>query len=335
LNNPYIHAAPKHADTGRLPRTCTALVEAFRSAPSGGFYRLAGTLTLLGLIAAPGAYGVPGGGNIVGGSGSIVQSGATTTITQDSARLAINWNSFSSKSGESIVFRQPGASAIALNRVVGTGASELSGSLSANGQVFILNPNGVLFGARATVNAQGLMASTLTMDTTSFMKGGQELLLENAGAAGSVTNQGRLTANPGGYVALIAPKVINEGSISAQQGNAWMSAGDKVTLQLGDSGLMSVTINNGSLKALVDNRETGRISANGGNVNLEAKAAENIGAALVNHDGVIEAQTLNEVSGQVRLIGDMQRGQLTMNGRSMCRHRCLVKVAQWRPAPPG
>jgi len=315
LKNSHLQSTPESTDTGKTTRTGTTSVQTFHDARPGGCYRLAGTLTLLGLIAAPGAYGAPEGGSIAGGNGSIAQSGATTTITQNSARLAINWNSFSSKAGESIVFKQPGASAIALNRVVGTGASELSGSLSANGQVFILNPNGVLFGAGATVNAQGLMASTLDMDNASFMKGGQELLLENGGAAGSITNQGSLTANPGGYVALIAPKVINAGSISAQQGNAWMSAGDKVTLQMGDSGLMSVTINNGTLDALVDNRETGRISANGGNVNLEAKAAENIGAALVNHDGVIEAQTLNAVSGRVRLISDMQRGQLIMNGQ--------------------
>ena len=315
MNDHSLHSTPKHADTGTLPQPRTTPVQVFHVAPSAGCYRLAGTLTLLSLIAAPGAYGAPGGGSIVGGSGGIAQSGATTTITQDSPRLAINWNSFSSKAGEAIVFRQPGASAIALNRVVGTGATELSGSLSANGQVFILNPNGVLFGAGATVNAQGLLASTLNIDTASFMQGGKELLLQNAGAAGGITNQGSLTASPGGYVALIAPQVINEGGISAQQGNAWMSAGDKVTLQLGDSGLMSVTVNTGSLNALADNRVTGRISANGGNVNLEAKAAENIGAALVNHDGVIEAQTLNDVSGRVRLMGDMQRGQLTMNGQ--------------------
>nr|WP_217345560.1 GLUG motif-containing protein [Noviherbaspirillum sp. L7-7A]MBV0879856.1 filamentous hemagglutinin N-terminal domain-containing protein [Noviherbaspirillum sp. L7-7A] len=315
MKNSHLQSTPELTDTDKTTRIGATAVQTSYGASSGSCYRFAGTLTLLGLIAAPGAYGAPGGGSIVGGSGNITQSGATTTITQNDARLAINWNSFSSKAGESIVFKQPGASAIALNRVVGTGVSELSGSLSANGQVFILNPNGVLFGAGATVNAQGLMASTLNMDNASFMQGGQQLLLENAGAAGSITNQGSLTAKPGGYVALIAPQVINEGSISAQQGNAWMSAGDKVTLQLGDSGLMSVTINNGSLDALVDNRETGRISANGGKVNLEAKAAENIGAALVNHDGVIEAQTLNAVSGQVRLIGDMQRGQLTMNGQ--------------------
>lgn len=289
--------------------------QALRGTSSAGCYRFAGTLTLLGLISAPGAFGAPGGGNIIGGSGSIAQSGATTTITQGSQRLAINWNSFSSKAGESIVFKQPGASAMALNRVTGTGASELSGSLSANGQVFILNPNGVLFGAGATVNAQGLLASTLNMDVSSFMKDGQELLLENGGAAGRIMNQGSLTANPGGYVALVAPQVINEGSISAHQGNASMLAGDKAALRLGDSGLMSVSVNKGSLNALVDNRINGRISANGGSVDLEARAADNIGAALVNHDGVIEAQTLNRVSGRVKLLGDMRRGQLTMNGR--------------------
>ena len=306
---------PNHADASTQAEQAAAATQACMAAPSACCYRLAGTLTLLGLLAAPGAYGAPGGASVVGGSGSIAQNGASTTITQNSARLAVNWDSFSSKAGESIVFLQPDASAIALNRVIGAGATELSGSLSANGHVFILNPNGVLFGAGATVNAQGLLASTLNMDAASFMQGGRELQLQNGGAAGSVINQGSLTANPGGYVALVGPRVINEGGILARGGHAWMSAGDKVTLQLGDSGLMSVTVDTGSLNALVDNRVSGHISANGGNVSLEARAADKIGAALVNHDGLIEAQTLSEVSGRVRLMGDMQRGQLTMNGR--------------------
>lgn len=280
---------------------------------SGG-WRFAGALGLLGLIAAPLAHGAPGGGGIVGGSGSIAQAGSVTTISQDSARLAINWNSFSSKAGESIVFKQPGPSAIALNRVIGAGASELQGSLDANGQVFILNPNGVLFGPGATVNAQGLLASTLDMDSASFMKGAMALVLEGAGSGG-VSNLGALTANPGGYVALIAPRTINQGSIAAQQGHALMAAGDKVTVQLGETSLLGYSIDRGSLDALVDNRVDGRISANGGKVALEARAADAIGKAVVNHDGLIEAQTLDRASGQVRLIGDMRRGQLTMSGR--------------------
>jgi filamentous hemagglutinin family protein len=318
LNHRYILSAPNHGSKGKPSSSETTPGSVFRGAPSGGRYRFAGTLTLLGLLAAPGVHGAPAGANIVGGSGSIAQSGATTTITQDSARLAINWNSFSSKAGESIVFRQPGASAIALNRVIGTGASELSGSLNANGQVFILNPNGVLFGAGATVNAQGLLASTLDMDPSRFMQGGQEHVLEGTGTgtgAGSLGNQGKLTAYPGGYIALIAPKVVNQGSVSAQQGYVLMAAGDKARVQLSDSGLLDYTIDRGSLDALVDNRVAGMISANGGTVMLEAKAADALGKALVNHDGMIEAQTLNRVSGRVKLLGDMQRGQLTMNGR--------------------
>jgi filamentous hemagglutinin family protein len=314
LNHRYILSAPNHGSTGKPSSSETTPGSVFRGAPSGGRYRFAGTLTLLGLLAAPGVHGAPAGGNVVGGSGSIAQSGATTTITQDSARLAINWNSFSSKAGESIVFRQPGASAIALNRVTGTGASELSGSLNANGQVFILNPNGVLFGAGATVNAQGLLASTLDMDPARFMQGGPEHVLEGT-SAGSLGNQGKLTANPGGYIALIAPRVVNQGSVSAQQGYVLMAAGDKARVQLSDSGLLDYTIDRGSLDALVDNRVAGMISANGGTVMLEAKAADALSKALVNHDGMIEAQTLNRVSGRVKLMGDMQRGQLTMNGQ--------------------
>ena len=317
MNEHYLFAAPKQEGWDGLPRACTMTGQSFRGASSAGGYCLAGTLILLGLIAAPGAHAAPAGGSIAAGSGKgdITQSGTVTTITQNSDRLAINWNSFSSKTGESIVFNQPGTSAIALNRVTGAGASELHGSLTANGQVFILNPNGVLFGAGATVKAQGLLASTLGMSIDSFMNGGQTHGLDGAGA-GSVINQGSLTAYPGGYVALLSPKVINQGMVSAQQGHVLMAAGDSATVQLSGTSLVSYRIDRGALDALVDNGATGSISANGGKVTLDAKAAEAIGKAVVNHAGVIEAQTLgSDQQGTVRLLAGTQAGEVTMSGQ--------------------
>src|SRR3989304_8687273 len=119
----------------------------------------------------PLAQAEPTGGQISTGAGTIAQAGATTTITQNTQNLAINWQSFSIGSNEAVRFNQPNASSIALNRVLGQDPSSILGSLSANGQVFVLNPNGVLFGTGSQVNVGGLVASTLSLSHADFMRG--------------------------------------------------------------------------------------------------------------------------------------------------------------------
>lgn len=275
-------------------------------------------LTAASMAAALPAQGAPDGGVVTAGAGAISQQGATTTITQSStqaqqpARMVIDWNSFSSAAGESIVFNQPNAAAIALNRVTGASPSQLMGSLSANGQVFILNPNGVLFGPGSQVNVRGLLASTLNMDNASFMAGSHVL---QGGSGARVINQGSLKAADGGYVALIGPGVVNDGLISATRGDAVLAAGDKVTVRLEGGSLIGYSLDLGSVKALVDNTANGAISANGGRVILEARAANALSKAVVNHAGLIEARTLESGAGSIRLIGDREVGQTQVSGR--------------------
>jgi filamentous hemagglutinin family protein len=150
---------------------------------------LAASLALFGSS----AFAAPVGGQVSAGSGAIAQAGLNTTITQNSQNLAINWQSFGIAANEAVRFNQPNASAIALNRVLGQNPSQILGSLSANGQVFILNPNGVLFGAGSQVNVGGLVASTLNLSDADFMA--NKLTFSNGGSAGSVINQGTLTAS--------------------------------------------------------------------------------------------------------------------------------------------
>src|SRR5205823_15097968 len=124
----------------------------------------------------------------VGGQAVITQSTASMSIQQGSGRAAIDWQSFNIGSQASVTFNQPSASAIALNRVLGTNGSEIYGRLSANGQVFLINPNGILFGRGAEVDVGGLVASTLGMSPDDFMSG--RYLLRGDGARGSIVNQG-------------------------------------------------------------------------------------------------------------------------------------------------
>ena len=149
-------------------------------------------------------------------------------ITQGSQSAIINWQGFDIGSQAQVNFAQPNASAVALNRVVGPNISRIEGQLSANGQVFLVNPNGILFGGGARVNAGAFVASTLNIRDADFLAGNYSF----SGTGGAIENQGTITAAPGGYVAFIAPKITNAGTISAPQGTVAMGAGERVTPQL-------------------------------------------------------------------------------------------------------
>src|SRR5258708_5340449 len=116
-------------------------------------------------------YAAPTGGTVVAGQGTINQTGGTTTVRQQSQNLSLNWLGFSISPAETVQFVQPSTTAIALNRVIGTDASQIYGHLVANGQGFLINPTGVLFTPSAQVDAGTLFASTLTITTPTFVPG--------------------------------------------------------------------------------------------------------------------------------------------------------------------
>ncbi len=251
--------------------------------------------------------------SVTAGAAGITTVGNTTTINQSSQRVAIDWTSLSTAANEALRFNQPNASAIALNRITGSSPSELLGSLTANGQVFILNPNGVLFGAGSQVNVGGLVASTLSMSNADFMAGNHVFSNNGAGGtSGSVVNQGTLTAAPGGYLALLAPEVRNEGVMTASLGTALLAAGNKITLNLDNGSLLGYSIDQGAINALAENKQL--IKADGGQVLLGAKALDSLTMGTVNNTGVIEAKTIANKAGRIMLIGDMEHGMVNIGG---------------------
>ena len=252
----------------------------------------------------------PSGGQVTSGNGGIVQNGNSTVINQQSQNLAIDWLSFSIGAGESVRFNQPNSSAIALNRVVGQDPSQILGTLSANGQVFVLNPNGVLFGKGAEVNVGALLASTLNLSDADFQSGHYQLA---AGSSpGTVVNQGNLTAAAGGYLALVGPSVSNSGRMNVMSGTVLLAAGNKVSLQLDNGSLLSYSIDQGAVNALAQNSQL--IQADGGRVFLSAKGADAVSKAVVNNTGIIEAQTVDNQGGVIRLLGDSTVGQVNVGG---------------------
>jgi len=238
---------------------------------------------------------LPTGGRVVAGQATIVQSGAAMQIQQGSAKAALDWNTFSIGSQAAVTFNQPSASAIALNRVLGNDASQIYGRLSANGQVFLLNPNGVLFARGSQVDVGGLVASTLSMSSDDFMAGRYRL---SGAGTGSVVNQGTIN---GRSVVLLAPSVTNDGTIEAQSGTVSLVAGTAATLDYMADGLVQIRVDQGAVQAEVTNN--GLIRADGGTVTLTAKSLDSLARSVVNNTGIIEARTVETVDGVVRLGG--------------------------------
>ena len=250
----------------------------------------------------------PAGGTVVAGQASIHGAPGATVIRQGSQNAVINWSSFNIGKGESVQFQQPNSNAVALNRVLGSDGTTILGNLSANGKVFIVNPNGVLFGQGASVNTAGLVASTLDISNADFMAGKYQF---SGNGTGKVLNQGSISA-PGGYVALLGANVSNEGTIQARLGSVALAAGRAITLDVAGDGLLNVAVDQGAVGALVNNG--GMIKADGGSVVLTAQAAGDLLKTVVNNTGVIEAHSIDTRGGTIKLLGDMQSGTVHAAG---------------------
>jgi filamentous hemagglutinin family protein len=265
------------------------------------------------LIAAPpGAFANPLGGQVAGGQATIQgQGSATVTVTQSSQNAIINWYTFNIGAGETTQFNQPNAGAIALNRVTGgQGMSTIYGNLTANGRVFLINPNGVMIGPGGVVNAAGFLASTNDIKDSDFMAGNYKFTIPGRPDA-SIVNLGQITASNGGFAALVAPGVRNAGVITANLGNVTLASGngftldfygDKlITLQVGDQIANQVidVATGQTLDALVKNE--GLLKANGGQVALTAAAARHVVDSVINNTGVIEANSVGTKNGMIVL----------------------------------
>ncbi len=242
---------------------------------------------------------LPTGGEVVAGTATISQPSTNSLqITQGSDKAILNWTSFSIGSSQLVNFSQPSASSIALNRVLGSNPSVIFGRLTANGQVFLTNPNGVLFAPGAQVEVGALFATTLSIQDQDFLAG--RYLWTNSGNAGSVVNQGSIiTTN--GYAALAGPQVRNDGIIVAQAGTVVLAAGDRVSLDMVGDGLISVSVDQAAMNASAIN--TGSIEADGGRVLLTARSANALLDTVVNNTGLIRANTIAERNGEIVLDG--------------------------------
>ena len=246
------------------------------------------------LLATGGALRAnPTGAEVVAGSATVSAGGPTLTVNQTSARAIVNWQDFSIAAGELTRFVQPDATSATLNRVVSGAPSALLGNLQANGQVFLINPNGVVIGAGARIDTAGFIASTLDVADADFLKGGDLLFTGDSTAA--VQNLGAISVT-GGDVFLIARQVENRGTISAANGTAGLAAGSEVLLTTGGeervfvqaAALAGEAINSGTITAA-----TAELKAAGGNAY----------ALAINNSGTVRATGTAVRDGQIWLVG--------------------------------
>ena len=254
---------------------------------------------------------LPQGEEVVHGNASFDRNTPNTlNVNQNTDALIANWQSFSIGSNGTVNFYQPSSSSVALNRVVSMQPSEIFGALNANGNIFLINPNGVLFAPGSSVNVGGLVASTLNISNEDFLGGNYSFYQDPSFDPSYVINQGIITAAEGGDVSLMGGAVSNEGVITAPLGSINLVSGEAITLQLDDRGLIYADVNGAIEEEVFDNNgekindavlNAGTLQANGGRVTMKAEAVSDVFSKLVNQTGIIRAQSLVERDGVIML----------------------------------
>ena len=168
------------------------------------------TAFLLSVLLPVCGWSLPTGERVQHGNVQFIREGNRLLIEQATPRAIVNYSQFGIAPGEAVQFRQPGSGAAILNRVTGGSASTIAGQLTANGQVYLINPSGILFAPGSQVSVHGLVASAMQMSDASFLSG----RLQFHGPGGRVVNQGNISA---AYAYLIGGSVRNGGQISARE----------------------------------------------------------------------------------------------------------------------
>lgn len=251
------------------------------------------------------SFSEPVGGEITSGTGQIQNINNTTTlVTQQSNVLSIDWQSLNLAADELLRFEQPSVQSAALNTILDQQPSMIFGRIEANGRVFLMNPNGIIFGESARINVGALGAGAFQMEAGSFTdNGGFSFTTE----AGRVENAGQIMVQEGGSVALIGQTVSNRGEISAHLGKIHLLSADAASLSFDTDGLIQFALSRETVENALNSESavynSGVLQADGGYVVLEAHAAQNIYHNVVNNEGLIQASRISNEGGVIRLEG--------------------------------
>lgn len=279
------------------------------------------TAIISSLFISPQLAALPQGGQVVnpGDASTIEQIDLQTTITQAEQNSIYQWDSFNIDAGETVQFVQPNAQASALNRITDANPSQILGSLQANGRVFLVNSNGVLFGQGAEVSAEAIIASSLDINNADFMAGNYVFEGSNGQAKIQLDEGSRLNAKT---IGLLGATISNNGILSTQVsasddvGNIVLAGGSKITLSFADNGLMDLEINKADYDTLVENKQLIEVIGEGGaRVLLQAGTVDTLAAAAVNNTGEIQARGLAEVDGDIVLLAEGENSTGLVDGK--------------------
>jgi filamentous hemagglutinin family protein len=249
------------------------------------------------------AASLPIGGQVAAGQSNITTpTPRNMVIQQGTGKSVINWQSYNISRPEQVKYQQPSASSISLNRVQGAEPSGIYGKLTSNGQVFLVNPNGIVFGKTARVEVGGMFATTHDIRDSDFQAGRYTFNKIPGSKDAQVVNEGKLVSKSGGYIALIGSDVTNNGKINTPKGTTALAAGERVSLDLRGDGLVNVQVDLAAAnKAKVDHK--GVIEAPGGKVFLTAQAKDAALDTVLNVEGVVRATTISQHHGIIHLDG--------------------------------
>jgi filamentous hemagglutinin family protein len=287
---------------------------------------------LLVLVIPAFAFALPEGENVVSGSASFDRSQTSTlSVNTPSERLIVNYNSFNIAQPEAVRFQQPSSSAIVLNRVVGVGPSSIMGTMAANGRIFVVNPNGVIFGPNSHVDVAGMVASSLEISNDDFLK--DNFVFSKGVKNGYVINQGTIKALSGGYVCLLGGAVDNQLAIQADLGTVALASGEKITLALENNSVISVVVNEAvqsevfgpdGNKMASAIKNSGTILAEGGKAILTARVLNKVFDYAINNTGLIKVTSLVKHDGVIELMAE---GAPVVNSGTLEAETVYIKVS--------
>jgi len=256
---------------------------------------------------------------ITSGAATYSTAGNSAVINQTTDRAILNWQSFNIDPGYAVQFVQPSATSAALNRIYDANPTTIAGSLTANGQVYLINQNGIIFANGAQVNVGALTASTLNITDSQFTNGilsgtqqnngtnylpaftlgggnSQSYVVVNAGA--------ELHAASGGRIMLLAPNVANNGIITTPDGQTILAAGSQVFLAASqDPALRGILVEVDATGTSTNTAATGCAAnaCNGGQI-IAQHGNVTLTGLMVNQSGMIAATTSVSANGSIYLV---------------------------------
>jgi filamentous hemagglutinin family protein len=270
------------------------------------------TLSLV-FLAFQTAHPLPEDIQVVAGDASVVVDGSTMTITAADNTI-LDYSSFDIGHNETLLVNLPNAESSILNRVIGTSASNIAGTLSSNGLFILINTNGIFVAPTANIDVQSLILSTRDISNQDFLN--KEYLFSKISEEALdyiIKNSGSINIREGGFGVLIAGGIENESTIIAPVGKIALAAGDAIKLDISKGGLISVAILEEQAKEVLDHqgnpitdqiKNAGTIGSMGGTVILNAESITDVFSKAINLEGVVRATRVEEKDGTVTITSD-------------------------------